>query len=123
MLTNQWPMENTYLTLTLTQSSSAHKKPQHSPEQGDTSFQVMLYCSSHSLSFPSNKSYFVYQPCLTSQSAASQARDLARTLNTSPQHFIPACNISGNRMKGHLSWTKVGMTECQTSKSLTKVQP
>jgi hypothetical protein len=50
-------------------------------------------CSSCTLSFLSNKSYFIYQ--LTNQSAASLASSLAcegKNLNTSAQHFKLAHN-------------------------------
>jgi hypothetical protein len=47
----------------------------------------------------------------------------ARALDTDPQHFILADNISGDCTKGHLSWTKVGMTEHHTSMSLPTVWP
>jgi hypothetical protein len=86
-----------------------HKKPQPSPEQGINGFWALLQCSSCSLSFLFNKSCFVYQPCLTSQSAASQASFLAYE-GKNPRHQpTPACNTINLLLYDHSIKPELGL--------------
>jgi hypothetical protein len=69
-------------------------KHQPSPEQRATGFRAPLQFSSCSLSFLSNKSYFIHWPWLviqlTHESVLWPVK--ARTLCTVPQHFTLTCN-------------------------------
>jgi hypothetical protein len=86
---NTCPIGETYLTDTLTQSQSILKKPQPSSKQRATGFRAPLHCSSCSLSFLSNNSYFIYWLWLIIQLPHEPVLwpVKARTLDTGLQHF------------------------------------
>jgi hypothetical protein len=105
--------------LSPTKQTKLKKKQTLCKQQGATNFLSNLSISRRSFSFLCNKSYLVCWPCcLTSQSAASRANSLAHSGKNS-QHRPASFLVT---MKGHFSWTKVSMTEHQTSRSLPKVR-